>query len=59
MQILRYIQGTLEYGINYNMGKSTLMGFCDLDWVGDVDSRRLVISYCFTLGSGGIFWINI
>ena len=49
MQILRYLKGTQEYGINYNTGK-TLIGFCDSDWAGDVDSRHSVTGYCFTLG---------
>ena len=57
MRILRYIRGTQEYGINYSTGK-TLTGFCDSDWAGDVDSRRSVTGYCFTLGSGCISWIS-
>ena len=57
MRIFRYIRGTQEYGINYSTGK-TLTGFCDSDWIGDLDSRRSVTGYCFTLGSGCISWIS-
>jgi hypothetical protein len=57
MRILRYLKGTQGYGINYSTGK-TLIGFCDSDWAGDVDSRRSVTGYCFTLGSGCISWIS-
>ena len=57
MRILRYLKGTQGYGINYNTGK-TLIGFCDSNWAGDVDSRRSVTGYCFTLGSGCISWIS-
>ena len=55
MQILRYIKGTLEYGITYGEG-ATLTGFCDSDWAGDSDSRKSVSGYCFTLGSGAVSW---
>ena len=41
MQVLKYIKGTLDYGITYTKG-NTLTGFCDSDWAGDVDSRRSV-----------------
>ena len=45
------------YDINYNTG-ITLIDFCDSDWAGHVDSRRLVIGYYFSLGSGCISWIS-
>ncbi|MCO5556773.1 hypothetical protein L7F22_010325 [Adiantum nelumboides] len=58
-RVLRYIAGTLDYGITYTRGgDSTLVGFCDSDWAGDIDGRRSVIGYCFSLGSGVISWIS-
>ncbi|MCO5569283.1 hypothetical protein L7F22_022995 [Adiantum nelumboides] len=57
MYILRYIKGTLEYGITYGAG-NTLTGFCDSDWAGDSDSRKSVSGYCFTLGCGTISWTS-
>ena len=38
MWVLKYIKGTLRYGITYTMSR-TLSSFCGSDWVGDVDSR--------------------
>ena len=36
--ILRYIQGTLQFGIHYSTrGKPLLVGFTNLDWVSDPD----------------------
>ena len=47
----------LEYGITYTKG-NTLTGFYDSDWAGDVDSRRSVSGYCFSLGSGVVSWVS-
>ena len=57
MRVLKYIKGTLDYGITYTNG-NTLTGFCDSNWVGDVDSRRSVIGYCISLGSGVVSWVS-
>ena len=57
MRILRYLKGTLSFGITYGAGTS-LTGHCDSDWAGDVDSRKSVSGYCFSLGSGVFSWIS-
>ena len=57
MRLLKYLKGTLEYGITYGKG-NTLTGFCDSDWAEDSDSRKSVFGYCFTLGSGVLSWIS-
>lgn len=44
MQVLRYLKGTLSFGITYGEGTS-LIGHCDSDWAGDVDSRKSVSRY--------------
>ncbi|KAI5336535.1 hypothetical protein L3X38_015803 [Prunus dulcis] len=59
-RVLRYIQGTLDYGIEFRTGKSaTLIGYCDSDWAGSEDDRRSTSSYAFTLGSGMFSWASI
>ena len=57
MQVLKYIKGTLEYGISYTKG-NTLIGFCDLDWAEDVDGWTSVTSYYFSLGFGVVSWVS-
>nr|XP_017185287.2 uncharacterized protein LOC108172348 [Malus domestica] len=59
-RVLRYVQGTLDYGIKYEMGKSTiLIGFCDSDWDGSEDDRRSTSNYAFTFGSGVFSWASV
>jgi len=35
-----------------------LHGHVDSDFAGDVDSRRSIISYVFTLGSEAVSWVS-
>ncbi|CAL2253986.1 unnamed protein product [Prunus armeniaca] len=51
-RVLRYIQGTISYGIAYEKGKgAVLIGYCDNDWSGSEDDMRSTSSYAFNLGS--------
>ncbi|CAL9002439.1 unnamed protein product [Prunus brigantina] len=59
-RVLRYIQGTLDYGIEFKKGKATtLIGYCDSDWAGSEDDRRSTSGYAFTLVSGMFSWASI
>ena len=35
-----------------------LHGYVDFDFAGDVDSRKNITSYVFTLGSGAVSWVS-
>jgi hypothetical protein len=51
-RILRYLQGTLDYGIRLLSHSSlTLYGFSDADWAGCPDTRRSTTGYCIYLGA--------
>ena len=51
-RVLRYIQGTLDYGIEYEKGKeSILIGYCDSDWSGD-EIEHIWICFFFLLEVG-------
>ena len=53
--ILRYIRGTIQFGIHYSTGgKPLLVGFTDSDWAGDLDDRKSTTGYVFSLGSGPV-----
>ena len=53
-RVLRYIQGTLDYGIFYSKGSVQLVGYIDADWAGSDEEMRSISGSCFTLGSGVI-----
>ena len=58
-RILRYLQGTKEYGIWYkSTGNPTLLGYTDSDWAGSVDDMKSTSGYAFSLGSGIFSWAS-
>eukprot|EP00253_Pinus_taeda_P019892 PITA_19892 len=55
--ILRYVRGTVQFGIHYSAKASPLLvGFTYSDWAGDPDDQKSTAGYVFTLGSGPITW---
>jgi hypothetical protein len=56
-RILRYVRGTIQFGIHYSLGGTPLLvGFTDSDWAGDPDDRKFTAGYVFSLGSGPVTW---
>jgi hypothetical protein len=57
--ILRYLRGTIEYGLRCAWGDGVkLMGFTDADWVGNAMDRKSTSGCCFSLGSEVVSWFN-
>lgn len=58
-RILRYLAGTLNYGIWYKRTDSlNLEGFSDSDWGGCLEDRKSTTGVVFSLGSGAISWLS-
>ncbi|KAK9070021.1 hypothetical protein SSX86_010420 [Deinandra increscens subsp. villosa] len=56
-RILRYLQGTLDYGIRITPTTvSSLTAYSDADWGGCPDSRRSTSGYCVFMGDNLISW---
>lgn len=56
-RVLRYIKGTLGFGILYERNiAAKLLGFCDSDWGGCADDMKSTSGYAFSLGSGIFSW---
>ncbi|KAI5343342.1 hypothetical protein L3X38_011218 [Prunus dulcis] len=59
-RVLRYIKGTLDYGLEYVKGKSSfLIGYCDSDWGGSVGDCKSTSGYAFSFGSGVFSWASV
>ncbi|KAK2380916.1 putative mitochondrial protein [Trifolium repens] len=58
-RILKYVNGTSDYGIMYSHGEdSRLTGYCDADWAGSADDRKSTSGGCFFLGNNLISWFS-
>ncbi|KAJ4719824.1 Retrovirus-related Pol polyprotein from transposon TNT 1-94 [Melia azedarach] len=56
-RIFRYLKGTFDVGLIYGGDTQCLVtGFSDSDYAGDVDSKRSMTGYVFTLGSSVVSW---
>lgn len=55
-RILRYLAGTLDYGLHIRPSKPIITGFSDSDWASDPDDRRSVSGYCVYFGDNLISW---
>ena len=56
-RILRYLKGTIDVGISYGVKKDhSLVGFCDSDFAGDVDTRRSTTGFVFMINGGPVSW---
>jgi len=58
-RILRYVRGTVSYGVKYDKCQSfKLHGFSDSDWAGSIEDMKSTSGYCFNLGSGVFSWCS-
>ena len=57
-RVLRYLKGTLKYGLKFTAHEEEpeLFGHSDADWAGDVDTRRSTSGYVFQIGSSTVSW---
>ncbi|XP_074363907.1 secreted RxLR effector protein 161-like [Apium graveolens] len=56
-RVLRYIKGTVAYGIKYFKGEELkLIGFCDSDWAGCRDDMKSTTGFVFSFDSGAFSW---
>jgi transposase InsO family protein len=56
-RIIRYVAGTLKLGCQYNRdARWQLVGYCDSDLAGDIDTSKSTSGAAFFLGSNLITW---
>eukprot|EP00253_Pinus_taeda_P025854 PITA_25854 len=56
--LLRYLRGTITYGLRYTVGDVRLLGYTDFDWAGNVLDRKSTSGCCFSLGFASISWMS-
>lgn len=57
-RVLRYIQGTTEFGIFYKGGSDKLIAYSDSDYARDVDDKKSTTGNVFLFGSAAISWCS-
>ena len=53
---MRYIQGTLHYGLAFTPGPISLSAYSDADWVGDPVDHRSITGIVVFFGNCPIGW---
>ena len=58
-RVLRYLQGTMDYGIMYKFGGNlNLIGYSYSDWAGSIDDMKSTSGYAFLFGSNICSWLS-
>jgi hypothetical protein len=55
-RVMRYLKGTMSYGIHYLEYPGVLEGYSDSNWITDADELKTTSGYIFTLGGGAVSW---
>ena len=55
-RVLRYLKGTMSFGIHYSGHPAVLEGYSDLNWISNIDQIYATSRYVFTLGGGAVSW---
>ncbi|XP_059222004.1 uncharacterized protein LOC131996385 [Stomoxys calcitrans] len=55
--VMRYLKGTATVGLEYKFDvESSVVGYCDADWAGNIDDRQSTTGYIFMCQSAAISW---
>ncbi|XP_070013708.1 secreted RxLR effector protein 161-like [Nicotiana sylvestris] len=52
VRVMKYLRGTMNYGIKYSGFLTILEGYSDANWISDSDETKSTSDYVFTLGRG-------
>jgi len=57
--LLRYVKGSIDRRLVFDRNKAAIWdvaGFVDSNYAGDLDRRRSILGYIFTMCAGAISW---
>jgi len=52
--VVRYLVRTADYDLTFGGSSETLVGYCDTDYVGDLDLRRSTTRYVLLMFRGTV-----
>ena len=55
-RVMRYLLGTMNYGLRYSGDPAVLEGYSDSNWISDADEIKATSGYVFTFGGGAASW---
>jgi hypothetical protein len=55
-RLMKYLRGTMNFGIVYSGFPAVLEGYSDANWISDSEETKSTSGYVFTLGGGAITW---
>ena len=55
-RLMKYLRGTMNYGIPHSGFPAVLEGYNDANWISDSDEIKSTSGYVFTLGGGVAAW---
>ena len=55
-RLMKYLRGTMNYGILYSGFPAMLKGYNDANWISDSDEIKSTSDYVFTLRGGVVAW---
>ncbi|WJZ89264.1 hypothetical protein VitviT2T_008492 [Vitis vinifera] len=53
-RVLKYLRGTINYGLCFSGFPSVLEGFSDANWISDLDEMKSTSGYVFILGGSAV-----
>ena len=55
-RVLKYLRGTINYGLCFSGFPSVLEGFSDANWISNSDEMKSTKEYVFILGGSAVSW---
>ncbi|KAL6312572.1 hypothetical protein AAG906_005968 [Vitis piasezkii] len=55
-RVLKYLRGTINYGLCFSGFPSVLEGFSDANWISDSNEMKSTSGYVFILGGSAVSW---
>ncbi|CAM8917621.1 unnamed protein product [Rhodiola kirilowii] len=57
-RVLKYLKGTMNYGLVYAGFPSVLEGYTDASWITNLEDHSSTSGWVFLLGGGAISWVS-